>query len=190
MDPNLSVVVALGAFFVWALLIWNRLGKLRAEVSALFAKVVAEAQRWRDLVPGLEQMARAHLAPAGQPPATPVALSDLAALVAAREAAQAAAAGAPDAFVAGDALAARAEADDRLAAALNRLLAAVEAHPQLQGDESLRQAARELEVGEDRLGGLRRSYNQAVASYNAALQAFPAVMFAGMLGFKPAAPLE
>ena len=181
MDPNISVAVALGAFFVWALLIWHRLVRLRAEVSAALANLDSEAQRLRDLVTGLEQTARAHL---GHERET------LDAVTAAREAAQAAAATAPDAFADAPSLSARAGSQDQLSSALNRLLAAAEAHPALKDDPSLQRLARELNIGEDRLSGARRSYDQAVATYNAALQAFPAVMFAGMLGFRPAAPLE
>jgi len=181
MDPNISVAVALGAFFVWALLIGSRLVRLRAEVPAALAKVDAEARRLRDLVPTLEQTARAHL---GHERET------LDALTAAHEAAQASAATAPDAFADGRSLSARAGAQDQLSSALNRLLAAAEAHPELKQDQALQQLARELNTGEDRLSSARRSYDQAVTTYNAALQAFPAVMFAGMLGFRPAAPLE
>ena len=141
MDPNISTAIALGAFFVWALVIWKRLASLKREVSAALARAEAEAQRLRDLAPRLD---------AGT-------------------------------------LAARVDADEQLASALNRLLASVEAHQELKGDESLRQLSREFSIGEDRVSATRRSYDQAAIAYNAALQAFPAVMFAGMLGFRPAA---
>ena len=184
MDPNLSVAVALGAFFVWALVIWNRLARLRATVSAALAQVNAEAQRLGELAPRLEQPARAQLHHERE---------TLAELAEAREAAQRAAQPATtsnDAFGAGEALSARAAAEDRLAAALNRLLAAVERHPHLKADESLQQIARELTIATDRIAALRRAYDHAAVAYNASLQTFPAVMFASMLGFKPAAPLR
>ncbi len=41
-----------------------------------------------------------------------------------------------------------------------------------------------------RLAAARQAYNEAVREYNAAQQAFPAVMFASTLGFKPAPPLD
>jgi len=181
MDPNISVAVALGAFFVWTLVIWNRLARLRAGVAASRAQVEAEARRLRELVPGLKQVTAAHLSGENE---------TLAAVSAASDAAQAAAATRADAFAGSEALSVRAGADDRLAAALNRLLATAEAHPELGNNASLQQLAREITACADRLAAGRRSYNQSVAVYNAALQAFPAVMFAGMLGFKPAMPFE
>ncbi len=184
MDPNLSVAVALGAFFVWALVIWNRLVRLKAAVSAALAQLDAEAQRLRELVPRLEQPARAQLHQERE---------TLAELAEARETAQRAtqpATTSTDAFDAGEALSARVAAEDRLAAALNRLLAGVETHPQLKADQSLQQIAGELTITTDRIAALRRSYDHAAVAYNAALQAFPAVMFASTLGFKPAAPLR
>src|SRR5690606_19027097 len=130
MDPNISIVVALGAFFVWALVIWKRLVSLKREVSAALARVEAEAQRLRDLATRLEQSARARL---GGEQVT------LEAVAAAHRSAQDVAATPPDPFAYPHALAARADADEQLASTLNRLLASIEAHPELKGDESLRQ---------------------------------------------------
>ena len=59
MDPNISTAIALGAFFVWALVIWKRLASLKREVSAALARAEAEAQRLRDLAPtGRHKMRR------------------------------------------------------------------------------------------------------------------------------------
>ena len=178
MDPNISTAIALGAFFVWALVIWKRLASLKREVSAALARAEAEAQRLRDLAPRLERAAHAGLEHERE---------TLEAVAAAHRSAQDAAGTPPDPFVDAGTLAARVDADEQLASALNRLLASVEAHQELKGDESLRQLSREFSIGEDRVSATRRSYDQAAIAYNAALQAFPAVMFAGMLGFKPAA---
>ena len=133
-----------------------------------------------DLVPGLEETTGASMAHERE---------TLQAVTAARDAAQAEAATTPDPFADPGLLAARAGAGDALSSAVNRLLAQAEAHPGLKGNDSLLRLAREATAGEDRLAAARRSYNQAVADYNAALQAFPAVLFASTLGFKPAAPL-
>ena len=181
MDSNISVAVALGAFLVWALVIWNRLVRLKGEVTAQLAKVDAESRRLCDLVPGLEETTRASVAHERE---------TLQAVVAARAAVLAEAATTPDPFADPGLLAARAGAGAALSSAVNRLLAQAEAHPDLKANESLHRLAREATVGGDRLAAARRSYNQAVASYNAALQAFPAVMFASSLGFRAAAPLE
>jgi LemA protein len=178
MDPNISVAIALGAFFVWALVVYLRLSGLRRGVSAAHAAMNEQSNRLRELTPKIEDAARAQL---GHERET------LDAVRSAREAAQAAAAAAPDPFVDAASLTARSSAESQLSSALNRLLAAAEEHPELRSDPLLQQLARETTDAEDRLSAMRRSYNQSVVTYNAALQAFPAVMFAPMAGFKPAA---
>jgi LemA protein len=181
MDPNISVAIALGAFFAWALVVAIRLSALRREVSAAYAATNAQSDRLRELSPKIEDAARAHL---GHERET---LDEVAS---AREAAQAAAATAPDPFADVAMLSARVDADSQLSSALNRLLAAAEKHPGLGSDPTLQQAAREITDAEDRLSVTRRSYNQSATTYNAALQAFPAAMFAPMAGFKPAPRLR
>jgi LemA protein len=180
MDSTIPVAVALGAFLVWALLIWNRLVRLKGAVTAQLGAVDAEARRLCDLVPGLEEATRASVAHERE---------TLHAVIAAREAVLAQAATPPDPFTDPGLLAARAGAGAALSSTVNRLLAQAEAHPDLKDNESLHRLAREATVGADRLAAARRSYNQAVTSYNAALQAFPAAMFAHTLGFRAAAPL-
>lgn len=181
MDPNISVAIALGAFFVWALVVYIRLSGLRREVSAAHVPMHEQSNRLRELSPKIEDAARAHL---GHERET------LDAVASARDTAQVAAEAAPDPFVDVGLLTARSRADSELSSALNRLLAAAEKHPELGSNPSLQQLAREITEAEDRLSASRRTYNQSVVPYNAALQAFPAVMFAPMAGFKPAARLE
>ena len=41
-----------------------------------------------------------------------------------------------------------------------------------------------LSVTEDKISYMRQSYNDTVMKYNTAIQTFPAVVFAGMFGFK------
>jgi LemA protein len=69
---------------------------------------------------------------------------------------------------------------------LDRLLALGEAYPDLKASANFQSLQGELADVEDKLAAARRALNAAVSRYNAAIQTFPAVMFAGMLGFREA----
>lgn len=68
--------------------------------------------------------------------------------------------------------------------ALDRLLALAEAYPELKANANFQALQGELADIEDKLAAARRALNAAVARYNAAIESFPAVLFAGMLGFR------
>jgi LemA protein len=78
-----------------------------------------------------------------------------------------------------------AEAERALAGALGKLIALGEAYPELKASENFQALQGELAETEDKLAAARRALNAASASYNAARESFPAVLFAGMLGFQP-----
>jgi LemA protein len=52
------------------------------------------------------------------------------------------------------------------------------------------QLSEELTSTENRVAFARQAFNDCVMTYNNKREVFPAVMFAGVLGFSPAAPLE
>lgn len=79
-----------------------------------------------------------------------------------------------------------AEADEAYSSALSRLLVVVENYPDLKASENFKDLQYELSGTEDRIAVARMDYNKAVANYNATLQKFPTVIFAGMLGFEKA----
>ena len=74
-------------------------------------------------------------------------------------------------------------AETALSGALTNLLAVAENYPQLKASENFRQLQDELADLENKIAAARRFLNNAVAEYNGAIQQFPAVLFAGMLGF-------
>lgn len=69
---------------------------------------------------------------------------------------------------------------------LDRLLALGEAYPDLKASANFQELQRELANVEDKLAAARRALNAAVSRYNTGQQSFPAVVFAGMLGFHEA----
>jgi LemA protein len=61
-----------------------------------------------------------------------------------------------------------------------------EAYPDLKANQNMMQLTEELTSTENKIAFARQAYNDSVMSYNTARETFPAVVFAGMLGFQPA----
>ena len=75
------------------------------------------------------------------------------------------------------------DANTRLDGALGRLLVVVENYPNLKANENFQQLQMELTDLENKIAASRRFFNNAVQEYNTGIQRFPAMLFAGMLGF-------
>jgi LemA protein len=184
MDPSLSVVIALGAFFIWALVIYNRLVALRNRVSNALAQIDVQLKRRHDLIPNLVETARGYMAHERE---------TLQAVIGARDSAQAAGRAASADPANAQAMAAMAQAEGALSSSLGRLFALAEAYPDLKANQNMMQLSEEITTTENKVSFARQAFNDAVMHFNTALQSFPAVLFAATLGFKPAvelAPLD
>jgi len=84
----------------------------------------------------------------------------------------------------------KAAAEGALTGALGNLMAVAENYPQLKANENFRDLQSQLTDIENKIAAARRFLNNAVAEYNGAIQKFPAVLFAGMMGFAPAQMFE
>ena len=76
------------------------------------------------------------------------------------------------------------QADGILTGALKNLFAVAEAYPDLKANANFQQLQAELSNTEDKISYMRQSYNDTVMKFNTAIQTFPAVLLAGMMGFK------
>jgi LemA protein len=74
-------------------------------------------------------------------------------------------------------------ANGQLDGALSRLLVVVENYPQLKSNENFLRLQDELAGTENRIAVERRKYNEALQTYNAAIEIFPNNMVASMSGF-------
>lgn len=74
-------------------------------------------------------------------------------------------------------------ANDQLSGALSRLLVVAENYPQLKSNENFLRLQDELSGTENRINVERRKYNEAIQTYNTALQLFPNNIVASMSGF-------
>lgn len=76
-------------------------------------------------------------------------------------------------------------AQARLGGALGRLLAVSENYPALKANEGFMNLQAELAGSENRISVERGRFNETVQTYNAAVKRFPAVLYAGIMGFHP-----
>ena len=142
---------------------YNGLVNSEADVDRAFADVDTQLQRRNDLIPNLVAAVRGIL---GQEQAV------FGELARARQAYAGAAT--PEQKV---------DAANAIDAGLGRLLAIVEAYPQLRSSENVRDLQVQLEGTENRISQARRDYNGQVTSYNKRVKRFPRNIVAGLFGF-------
>lgn len=78
----------------------------------------------------------------------------------------------------------RVAAENDLTRAMINLKATAEAYPDLKADSTFRTLMSDLSNVENKLAAARRFFNNATAELNTAIEQFPAVLFAGLLGFE------
>lgn len=76
-------------------------------------------------------------------------------------------------------------AQANLSGSLSRLLATVEAYPQLQATENFRMLQNQLEGIENSIRNSRKVYNDQVNIYNTQVRSFPMNLLGGLFGFRP-----
>ena len=175
---TLAVLALIILFFIS---IYNRLVALKNKVANAFGQIDVQLKRRHDLIPNLVETARAYMTHER---------STLEAVVNARNTAQAV--GQLAAQQPGDAqaLAAMAQAEGALSSTLGRFFALAEAYPDLKANQTMMQLSEELTTTENKVAFARQAFNDAVMELNTAIQSFPAVVFAGALGFTTAALLQ
>jgi LemA protein len=88
-----------------------------------------------------------------------------------------------------DKIAAYQAAQGQLSQGLGRLLASVEAYPDLKSNQNFLALQSQLEGTENRIAVARRDYNEAVQTYNTTIRTFPAIIAAKVVyGAKPMVP--
>lgn len=87
-------------------------------------------------------------------------------------------------------LAAYQKAQDTLSGSLSRLLVTVEKYPELRATQSFRDLQAQIEGTENRIAVARGDFNTAAVDYNTARTNFPAVLYAGLMGFKEKPPFK
>ena len=76
------------------------------------------------------------------------------------------------------------DANNTFGGTIGRLLSLTESYPQLRSSEAFLKVQDELAGTENRINIARQDYSKVVNDYNTARNSFPAVLTAGLLGFK------
>lgn len=148
---------------IWLIFTYNGLVALRARVGQAFADIDVQLKQRHDLVPNLIETVKGYAAHERE---------TLDAVIAARNSA-----------ISAHGPAQQGAAEAMLSGAIGRLIALGEAYPDLKASANFQQMQQDLGAVEDKLAAARRFFNNAVSEYNAAIEAFPAMLFAKSMGF-------
>ena len=186
MGPVLLIVFAI--FFglllllaFWAIALYNGLIGKRNRFRNAFAQIEVQLQRRYDLIPNLVETAKGYMSHEKD---------TLEAVIAARNQAMGAMQAAAAAPGDSNAMANLASAEAGLGGVLGRLMAVAEAYPDLKANQNMMAVQEELTNTENKVAFARQAFNDAVTVFNTARETFPAVLIAGLLGFKEAMLFE
>ncbi len=175
-------VLAVVVIIVFAVIgIYNRLVALRNRFRNAFAQIDVQLKRRYDLIPNLVETAKGYIKHERE---------TLEAVVAARNRASVAAQAAAAAPGNPAAMTGLMGAEGSLQGAMGRFFAVAEQYPDLKANQTMMQLMQELSSTENAIAFARTSYNDSVMAYNTARETFPAVVFAGSLGFAAAQLFE
>lgn len=162
--PLIVILVIVVVLVVAVIGLYNNLVKLRNMVDNAWAQIDVQLQRRLDLIPNLVETVKGYAAHES---------GTLEEVTKARTAVMNAPT--PEGKM---------QADGILTGALKNLFVVAEAYPDLKANTNFQQLQAELANTEDKISYMRQSFNDTVMKYNTAIQTFPAVLIAGMMGFK------
>jgi LemA protein len=164
MSTTLVVVLVLVLLALFVGVTYNSLIRRRNEVDNAWSQIDVQLKRRLDLIPNLVETVKGYAAHEK---------TALEAVIAARNTGMAASSD-PHA---------QASADNAMTGALRQLFALSEGYPDLKANQGFVSLQEELANTESRIAYARQFYGDAVSTFNTAIQKFPNVVFAGMLGF-------
>jgi LemA protein len=160
----IAVVVIVVLIPLLAIVMYNRMVRLRNQVENALSQIVVQLKRRHELIPNLVETVRGYAA------------HERATLEAVTQArVQAINASGP---------AQQAAAENALSGALKGLFAVAENYPDLKANQNFLALQEELSDTESRIGYSRQYYNDAVLAYDNAISTFPANLFAVAFGFQ------
>jgi LemA protein len=164
-DPvTLGVIVGLVLVALFAVVVYNRLVRLRNRTDNAWAQVDVQLRRRYDLVPNLVETVKGYASHERQ---------TFEEVVQARAAAMDA-----------KSVPEQGEAENMLTGALRRLFALAEAYPELRASENFNNLQAELSDTENKIAVARQIYNDATLSYNNSVQTVPSNIVATIFRFQ------
>ncbi len=171
MITTIVVVVIVLALVAWAVGAYNGLIKLRNLVQEAWRQIDVELTRRHDLIGNLVETVKGYAAHER---------GTLEGVVEARA----------KAMAPGQSPAQQAESENFLSQALGRLLAIVEAYPDLKANENFLALQAELTSTEDRIASARRYYNATVRDLNTRVETVPTNIIANLFHIERAEYFE
>jgi LemA protein len=145
--------------------LYNKLVRLRNRAENAWAQVDVQLRRRYDLIPNLVEAVKGYAAHERQ---------TFEEVTKARTAAQQA-----------QGVQEQAQAENLLTQAIGRLFAVAEAYPELRATENFQQLQAQLADTEQKIAISRQVYNDAVLTYDNALETVPTNIVAGAFNFEP-----
>jgi len=157
----------------YVIAVYNKLVSLREQFKNAFAQIEVQLKRRHDLIPNLVETAKGYMSHERE---------TLEAVIAARNQAviglnQAAAdPGDPQAMHTLGA------AEGALTGAMGRLMAVMEAYPDLKANENMMKLSEEITSTENKVAFARQAFNDGATRYNIYKKSFPQNIIAGLFG--------
>ena len=164
------LVVIVVVILLWLIAAYNRLISLKGQTLNAFKQIDVQLKRRHDLIPNLINSVKG---------AMQFEQETLEAVISARNIAINAVAGATPEHVGRVAA-----AESALSGALGRLMAVVEAYPDLKATGNIAQLQEELSSTENRVAFARQAYNDTATTYNVTQCQFPTNLVAGIANAK------
>ena len=166
-------IVALFAVLSFSSCGYNSMVKLDEQVTSQWAQVENVYQRRVDLIPNLESTVKG---------AANFEKETLTQVIEAR--AKATSVNVDPTKLTPESIAQFQAAQGQLSQSLGRLLATVEAYPELKANQNFLELQAQLEGTENRITVERQKFNTVTQEYNSTIRTFPNNLTAGMFGFK------
>lgn len=167
---SIILLAVLGGIVLWVISAYNGLIALKNQVANAWKQIDVQLKRRHDLIPNLVNTVKGVMQ---------FERDTLEAVIAARNNAV---------KIEGNAAASIAQiagAETALTGALSRLMAVVEAYPDLKSNTNVGQLQEELTSTENRITFARQLYNDTATVYNTKQQQFPTNMVAGLAKAEP-----
>ena len=159
------IVAVLALLLLLLVYLYNKLVRLRNRTQNAWAQVNVQLRRRYDLIPNLVESVKGYAAHER---------GTFEEVTRARTAAQEART-VPE----------QAQAENALTAAIGRLFAVAEAYPELRATENFQQLQAQLEETESKIAVSRQVYNDAVLTYDNALETVPTNIVGSLFSFQP-----
>ena len=160
------LVVFIVAVLLWAAVAFNLLIRDRNRVAQAWSDVDVQLMRRHDLIPRLVEMVKGY---AGYERALLTSLTEL-----------------RGQSTSASSTHERSDVEKNVSTGVHKLVALVEAYPDLKASENFRDLQNKLVDTENQIQFARRYYNGAVNLFNNRIQKFPDMLIANTFGFKAA----